>query len=183
MLADITKRGTRLDAVFTFAHCDVDINEAADKLASKAGDSDRTVPVDARSWWRDAARARYTKYPLDDPPVGAIRTKYGPKDADGRPVVRREKLHPEMSAKAQRILAQLRTGVCGKLGGVFHDMPQNCMICGVPALTRGGGAIEHLFSDTHAGEIWYLCSPACLWSRPHPAVRFAEKVMPSIRPP
>ena len=46
-----------------------------------------------------------------------------------------------------RLLAQLRTGCCGRLGGWRHERPESCPACGeIGAICRGGGAVKHLFS-------------------------------------
>jgi hypothetical protein len=140
---------------FVFGHCECPWQSLADKRASErsnmgalpAGASYRPV------WSTDLARTLYTPKreaaitALQDP--AALRERICSQAADGKPAPLFLPWASSLSVARQHLLSQLRSGVCGGLGGVRHSSSDPCRLCNTEnALARGGKAVEHLFACT-----------------------------------
>ena len=127
--------------LFVFSHCGVERNEAADLASQQRA----PVPL-AAEWWVDEARAAWS------PVVRASDQEAWATGGFRKSLVLNSDswLLPfatGLSAGDQRLLAQLRTGCCGSLGGWRHEAPEPCPFCHQPGvLARGGEAVAHVFA-------------------------------------
>ena len=189
---------TRVTIAFVFAHCGLPRNEAIDVKARTAC----ALTDDARAlhtWPTDAARAhsradaihydtstdmgfrgRATHDPSHlDPTRGTCR--YAPSKT------------PPLRSRAQfRLLFQLRTGVCARLGGMRHGVPpEECPRCAEPCMRRSGvfggpNAVDHLFAcpatcalrDHHGVHF-----TSDLWVKPAQCVAYALAFLATTPPP
>jgi hypothetical protein len=83
---------------------------------------------------------------------------------------------------AGRLLTQLRTGVCFKLGGWRYGAPPDvCPRCKEAVLVRGGGAsVRHLFECPAAAALRIEhqgVTAGDLWAKPTRAVKYARAFM------
>jgi len=146
LLLILAEDGWRISAVFCFSHCGLERNDMADARCSNFVERmPDPLPYSEGEWWKDSARCTYVQYRTGEwdhtSTNCAIRDKYH------RTVA--ERIIPQWSAKTVRILAQLRTGVCGIIGGL-SEQGIACYWCQTPGvLARGGKAIEHLFDCPH----------------------------------
>jgi hypothetical protein len=148
---------------FVFGHCGCPWQNVADAAATTllASAPSRHDVAYRPVWTVDAARALYAPHQAaaiqrlrDD--AGVTRTAACPPKADGTPGPVFLQWASDLSAPCQRLLAQLRSGVCGGLGGVCHSNTVTCRICKKEgALGRGGQAVAHLFSceGFHSGAL------------------------------
>ena len=93
------------------------------------------------------------------------------------------KFNPHWPRHLTQLVAQLRTGVCGILGGVLHGFPEDCYRCNQhAALARGGLAVAHVFlcpapsavalRGTHGLE--QQSTPRVLWTHPLEAAAYVS---------
>ena len=142
------------------------------------------------AWWKDGARSvdsvyRDKHWHIGTPTHCAIR--------DFHRGTRKEKVPAKWAAKSVRLTAQLRTGVCGSLGGISEEGIE-CYWCKTPdhdgkhELRRGGSAVNHLFRCPHPTVVSKrdellvpllrreesVVTAAFLWEHPGAALRYAE---------
>jgi hypothetical protein len=179
--------------VFIFAHCGFEDGDAVDRIARSAVD---TLPHDNTPIWMTD---------LQNLLAAPTMKKCGESMLAGLPKIRKEILLswaaeeppeptrkkiregtflpfcPSFSTGDQRLLAQLRIGCCGVLGGWRHGAPETCPWCQtLDALGREGSAVRHLFScptlaplRNHMG----ITSHTDLGRRPAVAVRYARQAL------
>jgi ribonuclease HI len=184
---------TKIHLAFVFAHCDLARNDEVDLLAKELADgpplpSPPIWVVDEARYHINQARFNHDSHWIAD--MGAFRSTHGPR-------YRMATLAPEtilmapskfkgkwMFRSNYRTLAQLRTGVCPKLGGWRHEVQEPCPRClqeGV--LARGGRAVEHLFACTHPEMVaarlrLEIPSPSCLWEKPSKCLEYFRAFVP-----
>ena len=189
---------TRVTVAFVFAHCGLPRNEAIDvkaKTACALTDDPRAL----RTWPKDAARALSRADAVDydtstdmgfrgrashdpaclNPTRGTCR--YAPSKT------------PPLRSRAQfRLLFQLRTGVCARLGGMRHGVPpEKCPRCAEPCMRRSGvfggpNAVDHLFAcpATRAlRDLHGVHFTKDLWEKPAQCVAYALDFLATTPPP
>ena len=204
-LIELTKRGVAVHMVFTFSHCGFALNEIADEIAG-SDSFPANVPSETRVWYKDAARYR-SKFVFEEADEEALNTilegePKRPCYATWRPnpdwrenkrkwaVLWPEKVTRKLAPRTQRLLNQLKAGVCSSVGGYLQNRPDPCPLCRTPdALRRGGIAIEHLFScecreakALREGEFLEAFQdpavvgnpPSILWHHPMEALRYVH---------
>jgi len=198
VMAEIWKKLLKLSAlgwtfsfVFVFSHCGLAGNDAADdKCGSFVNGLKDPTPHRLGAWWKDGARSvdsvyRDKHWHIGTPTHCAIR--------DFHRGTRKEKVPAKWAAKSVRLTAQLRTGVCGSLGGISEEGIE-CYWCKTPdhdgkhELRRGGSAVNHLFRCPHPTVVSKrdellvpllrreesVVTAAFLWEHPGAALRYAE---------
>jgi hypothetical protein len=154
--------------LFFYSHTNVDSpNDEADKVCTENLTSVPSVPL----WSQDVARDE----------VASKRRTYDDADSTkkemgfrGEFIVRpnRFPIHEASILRSNMVyLMQMRVGVCRRLGGWRHELPDPCPCCALNnAMTRGGGAVRHFFSCPMAAELrkkWNLSTnPKQLWDAP-----------------
>lgn len=184
LLARLVERGIRFTFIFCFSHCNVVRNERADTVSKEAA-ADSSLPI--RPQWpkdilRDMSRSFAEGYDALLGEEAGIRGEFGPAKTV------RLKAIPGLSRSGHRLLLQLRTGACPKLGGWRHEVDDACPQCGREVMGRQGAAIRHLFScpatiPEELREKWGIRkSPGELWRVPAVAARYADEFISSIPP-
>ena len=173
----------RVSLIFVLGHCGLPEADRADveakRLARLGGDA--TFP----EWWCDTARqllAVQLAEQLDADFVG-FRASVVPKDKWLLPF-------PKLGRRESRLLAQVRSGCVGALGGWRHERPEPCPHCKAErALCRNGGAVTHMFSCP--AEPWPSrraalglegCWMEALVSSPAPAMQYVTEFVTALQP-
>lgn len=174
------ERGTKLSLAFVFSHCGTTRNEAVDRRADAA--RVQRCP-EMPTWTPDAARARMVvhrrQYDEDCFPEVNGRTfrgKYCRKPTKPKTL--------QIFRSHYRLLLQLRVGVSRRLGGWRHETTDPCPQCHGLHMTRGGGAVEHLFQCTATAALQLrarhgVTSTVDLWNAPERAARYAAEFIRS----
>ena len=133
----------RLSVVFVFGHCGLPAQEEANSAAAR--ERDRLGHIEPFPWARDVARValaeRRAEHDLSARGSAAFRARLLEDDPWLLPFAE------ALPAGQQRLLAQLRSGCVGRLGGWRHERPEDCPVCGeTGVLARGGAAVGHIFA-------------------------------------
>lgn len=126
--------------VYLPAHCGFPPHDAVDEKAKNDANEGRSVNVTARDEARYHKNMAIAAYEVEARSSESLRTR----------ITQGCTWHLEpikgLSRQDQRLLAQMRTGAVGNLGGWRHEQPEDCPRCGgKDVLSRNGGAIRHLF--------------------------------------
>ena len=131
-----------VSVAFVFAHVGTAANEAVDAFVAAA--LTLATPPHAPLWWCDEARPKWQQIRLSEEKVARAATPFRDallKDKPWLPMPIRG-----LSRCDERLLAQLRSGVCPLLGGWKHESPDPCPRCLKPgAMCRQGGSVTHAF--------------------------------------
>ena len=161
----------RITLRHVFAHVGTPANEAADALVQKSIDS---PPLPHPPAWA-VDRARVTWTPAMEEDLRRLRVAAPFRAAvlgDEAPWLCRGR-SPMTTRADERIIAQLRCGCCGILGGWRHEAPEDCSKCGVVgALARGGEAVRHVFACPSLSALRDSLGIADLSSAPERALRY-----------
>ena len=183
--------------IFVFAHCGVDVNEAADKAAGEAvetltefkkritdhaGTADTTIG--ATTWWKD--KARLTLRPTLRTEAEKVTTAAHGLRPSGLPTfVASSNLR---GSGRYRLLGQLRTLVCPRLGGDREGRNDPCKACGRVIEARGGRMVAHVMEKCTAVAALRrriagpdgVIATRTLWDEPLTALRFVEAFMEHV---
>ena len=176
-LDELGRYGVSVLATFVYSHVGTPYNAEADALAER---DDFTPGPAPQLWWADHAAAE----------VREINESHDAKNRGSEQSGRLRFLYapagPTLYCGSvyEHMVAQLRTGVCGRWGGWAHDdRAVNCPLCGEAKMQRGGRAIEHLFAcDVDLAQRLRRrrfgdeapISPEVLWRRPADAAFYAS---------
>lgn len=154
VVLDLLRSCPKVTFTFVFGHCGLPRGDAVDALAKRTLGPKRDDSIcqrerdpvwaadEARSHWGETLRlARVRMLSTDTMRSNLLREM-------GKTTPFVEEIQ-SLTAAQRRLLAQLRTGCCGRLGGWRHEAPDKCLVCGTTdALARKGAAIHHLFTCT-----------------------------------
>jgi ribonuclease HI len=132
-----------LKCVFSFGHCGIAGNEAADKVAEKA----LSLPPTPVTWYVDAARenTKAVQGAEDDEAAAKDHLRFFPPGRRGPCFEKR------LPPKSVRTISQLRTGVYTPLG--YREGDTTCPRCCLSEMGRTGRAVTHLFLCTNAAAV------------------------------
>jgi ribonuclease HI len=146
----LTVTGCCLSLIFVFAHVGTPANEAVDAMITAILDAP-PPPNDPHAplWHVDESRSRWTLFAArsetSQRAAAPFRTSLLPADAPWfAPLARTASL----TRADERLLSQLRTGVCPLLPGWRHEAPMACLLCDEADAYRrdGGAAVAHCFA-------------------------------------
>lgn len=186
-LVSLSNRGVRLQGAFIFAHVGTTPNEIADAEVAAALPQAASLPQ-APAWWVDEARPRWQLY--------AARHEA---EAMAAAPFRREAFQTAKekgfngpwtnpSSKSQlprnheRLLSQLRSGVCSSLPGWRHELPSPCPLCNEQNAFRrdAGQQVRHLFCCPALSVTRGSLEIADLFRNPQAVVSFAQAACSQI---
>lgn len=178
-IVQLIKRGLSITLHFGFGHVGWPFGDYVDKLAREAsltGGSDESP-----QWWVDAAAFNAEIAAMAKSRLGrSIRAQakmFGPTKWDK---VTSRRLHPDGALK---LLTQLRTDSCAKIGGHLINQAHRCRRCN--AITRRSGVdgseesmVKHLFvcpwGRTNR-RVLRMRGIGTLWSRPFVAIEYVRR--------
>lgn len=188
----LADEGWKISAVFVFSHVGTAKNESVDATAERylanVSDPETVRVTQDGNWWRDNARRRHKAYVQKfwstegtAPALGSVAKSYAPK-AHTLPFA-------GLSAKGTCLLAQVRTGVCARVG-ILTEFGTDCPRCGERgAMGREARGVEHMFTCSGGNGALAQCrddmfsaairqgkevTPKLLWSYPYESVQFIE---------
>jgi ribonuclease HI len=182
---DLTHR-FHISFCFFFAHCGWSYGDTIDKLAKQALNrlDHAAVPVLLQD------EARHLFQPARTEAENELRATMGfrrlllPAD-EGDPErgsIFLPKLPAGLGRAHARLIAQLRTGCCGNLGGWRHEKREDCQACGAKAvLGREGESVKHLFECAAVADLRTHFGITGLQALVHKAQQVAKFAVLAIR--
>jgi hypothetical protein len=176
-LLDLASICSRIVCAFVFGHCKLVRGEHVDGYAKAA--SNRPIYNQPSVWSVDVA-TRYVRLTREE--FDGLPSTIESMGFRGKFVVAPSGVPPLYARHHFRLLFQLRTGVCAKLGGWRHEVADLCPRCGEPDLTRGGGAIRHVFTCAATASLRdhlgiQTGDAGILWTDPPLAIKYVTAFM------
>jgi len=182
LIATLCSRGFRLCFAFAFGHCGWPPGDHVDALAKSALTMSPEVHDRVPIWAGDEARLLAAPHVAQA--TAELKASMGFRSSLLGESVFMGSLRG-LSRGEARLVAQLRTGCCGRLGGWRHEAPEACPLCAADgALCRDGGAVKHLLSCPALQLLRQQCfatasvtAKAVLTDRPNLIARYAAKAL------